>query len=147
MAALVEEDSDRLLKAVAYITIVEDYCKQIVRESPVMNLFQYDIINDINSDDKITTIIKNNFYSTKNSLCLKLAHVPHPNGPYVDLRPNGRFYSDSLKRINGYDVPANWDIDNIIYQHEKDLRNIGKRDFKDWVINNNQFINLKIINY
>jgi hypothetical protein len=85
MASLVEHDREetdeqRLLKTVAYITIVDDYCKQIIRESDIMRTLRYDI--SVHTDDKLTDIIMNNFYSIYQPKCP--IHHPHPDHhPYV----------------------------------------------------------------
>jgi len=90
-----ETDDQRLLKAVAYITIVDDYCKQIVRESNTIRYLGYDINNNDHTDNTLTDIIKKSFYSAyipdkndllKNpllkSLFLKLGHSQGSGEPY-----------------------------------------------------------------
>ena len=134
MSAFTETDDQRLLKAIAYITIVDDYCKQIVRESNIMKELGYDINN--HNDIELTRIIKDKFYSTKNNLFLKLGHVKTPNSnSYVDIC--GTEYSNSLlNTINSHRVPVSFNSNRVIKMfetHENDMKNIGGRNFKEWV--------------
>ena len=134
MAAFANETNhQRFLKAITYVTILIDYCKQIVKESDTMESFGYDIDADPNGQT-LTDIILDNFYSSTNSLFLKLGHNPNGN-TYVPILRNGQ-YADTLLKANCNTVPANHnrnDIDRIFNIHRNDRKNIGNRQFAAWV--------------
>ena len=122
-----ENDEERFLKSVGYLTIVDDYIKQIVRESAIMKSFGYDKDKDKDDDAKLTNIIMSNFYSSKYSFHLRLNASSNPK-----IDHNG-CYDESLldgygKRING-----NANISAITATHENDKTNIGGRNFSEWV--------------
>jgi len=124
-----ETDAERYLKSVGYLTIIDDYCKQIVRESAIMQTLTYNKKND--NDSKLTTIIVSNFYSSK-----------FIHGTYFHLRLNANsnptkesdgFYNNSL--LNGYGnrISSTTNIQAIKTTHEDDKKNIANRDFSVWV--------------
>ena len=134
MAAFANETNhQRFLKAITYVTILDDYCKQIVKESDTIRSFRYNIIADPNGQT-LTDIILNNFYSSTNSLFLKLGHNPNGN-TYVPILPNGE-YAGTLLTANCNRVPANHNgkaVNYIIDIHRNDIVNIGSRKFANWV--------------
>jgi len=154
MASLVEHDREetdeqRLLKTVAYITIVDDYCKQIIRESDIMRTLGYDI--SVHTDDKLTDIIMNNFYSIYQPKCTYPYYShPHP-GPcppppvflklnhtqgtkyYIEKKKNEKSFPDSFLDINCKPMSYTDYLQEIIKQHKDDKKSIADRNFSEWV--------------
>jgi hypothetical protein len=112
--------------------------KQIVRESNTMRELGYDI--NIDTDDKLTDIFQNNFYSCSHKLFLKLGYNPVP-GTYVALVEDGTRFVDSLllKVTASFftTVPYNHNTNAILgiceVHRDKDKKNIGGRPFAEWV--------------
>jgi len=126
-----ETDLQRLHKAFDYEVIIDDYMKQLVKESDIMRTLGYD--NTLHTDNELNNIIMNNFYSsetsiTPNSLFLKL-------GAANNVQKDTTIYSDSLLGRNGNRVLSKVNINSIKRIHKNDNRNIARRNFSKWVCN------------
>jgi tetratricopeptide (TPR) repeat protein len=124
-------DEQRLDKALGYLTAITDYIKQIVRESAIMKKLGYD--KDKDDDAKLTDIILYNFYSFR--------YIHNRGKRYLRLSASSRdltvesdgYYSDALLDGNGNRIRGGADIRAITETHENDIKNIGGRNFKEWV--------------
>ena len=126
----VETDAERYLKSVGYLTIIDDYCKQIVRESAIMQTLKYDKKND--NDNKLTTIIVSNFYSSKFIHGIGYFHL-RLNANSNPTKESDGFYNNSLLNGNGHRISGSTNIQAIKATHEDDNKNIANRDFSEWV--------------
>ena len=139
MASLVEHeetDEHRLLKTVAYIMIVDDYCKQIIRESDTMKRLGYKIRE--HTDDDLTKIIKNNFYSVSphpnapNPVFLRLNHTPGTNH-YIEIEKGcfpESFLDINCEPFKYFDFSR---LKEVEKQHKDDKYKIADRNFSEWV--------------
>ena len=127
----VETDAERYLKSVGYLTIIDDYCKQIVRESAIMQTLKYNKKND--NDNKLTTIILSSFYSSKFIHGIGYFHL-RLNANSNPTKESDGFYNDSLLDGNGHRISGSTNIQAIKTTHADDNKNIANRDFSEWVI-------------
>ena len=125
------EGEERVLKSVGYSIIVDDYIKQIVRESAIMQTLQYNKKND--NDNKLTTIILSNFYSSKFIHGIGYFHLRLNANSNPTKESNG-YYNNSLLDGNGHRISGSTNIQAIKTTHADDNKNIANRDFSEWVI-------------
>ena len=149
MASLVEHEHEetneqRLLKTVAYMTILDDYCKQIIKESDTMRTLNYDI--KVHTDDQLTHIIMDNFYSIYQpkdnnpgpAVFLKLSHTQGKDyyiekSKDLDERTGRVLFADSFLDINCRRINFSHYLHEIGKQHRDDKKSIGDRNFSEWV--------------
>ena len=141
MASLVEHEHEetneqRLLKTVAYMTVLDDYCKQIIRESDTMRTLNYDI--NVHTDDQLTHIIMDNFYSiyqpkdNNPAVFLKLSHTQGKKY-YIEKPIGSVYFVDSFLDINCICIKFSDYLTEIRNQHRDDKKNIANRNFSEWV--------------